>query len=136
MKKNINNSLKFATLILTSSLFIFTSCSNKNNQQTTTSGISNELEIENTKQWENSPEKICVVYGYGYNSAEFINSEKERFEKKYGLSDGTEESGLIIPLVFPDDFKGVTDYLDYCGWQYGDGRRNYAGYPRRLYRVL
>ena len=33
MKKNINNSLKFATLILTSSLFIFTSCSNKNNQQ-------------------------------------------------------------------------------------------------------
>jgi len=105
MKKNINNSLKFAILILTSSLFIFTSCSNKNNQQTTTSGISNELEIENTKQWENSPEKICVVYGYGYNSAEFINSEKERFEKKYGLSDGTEESGLIIPLVFPDDFK-------------------------------
>ncbi|MCR5613247.1 hypothetical protein [Treponema sp.] len=89
-----------AALILSASLFL--SCSSKNK---TDSSTADGTQKEERPQWQPSAEKICVVFGYGYNSEEFVKTEIERLEKNFGLSDGTENSGLIIPYVFPDDLK-------------------------------
>ncbi|MGP1459399.1 MAG: hypothetical protein ACTTKL_08830 [Treponema sp.] len=52
--------------------------------------------------WHSSPERICVLFGYGYNGADFTAKMTEELEARYG---GAEDGGLILPLVFPDDFK-------------------------------
>ena len=76
--------------------------------KTDTKENSNNPETEATRpQWQPTKKKVCVVFGYGYNSAEFTKKEIARLEANFGLSDeeATENSGLIIPYVFPDDLK-------------------------------
>ena len=52
--------------------------------------------------WHISDEAVCILFGYGYNDAAFVASMTETLSAKYGAaSDG----GLILPIVFPDDFK-------------------------------
>ncbi|ERF60377.1 hypothetical protein HMPREF0860_1532 [Treponema socranskii subsp. socranskii VPI DR56BR1116 = ATCC 35536] len=52
--------------------------------------------------WHVSDEVVCILFGYGYNDAAFVASMTETLSAKYGAaSDG----GLILPIVFPDDFK-------------------------------
>lgn len=65
---------------------------------------------EPTQTWHPSDKRLCILFGYGYNSPEFVKSSIESLEKKYGsASDG----GLIYPLVYPDDFKrgGVKSFV-------------------------
>ena len=52
--------------------------------------------------WHPSPERICILFGYGYNSADFTAKMTEELEARYGSA---ENGGLILPLIFPDDFK-------------------------------
>ena len=52
--------------------------------------------------WHVSDEAVCILFGYGYNDTAFVASMTETLSAKYGAaSDG----GLILPIVFPDDFK-------------------------------
>lgn len=54
------------------------------------------------QSWEKTNNRICVVFGYGYNSPEVIANIMGALVKNYGSSD---EDGLIMPIVFPDDFR-------------------------------
>ena len=54
--------------------------------------------------WHPSEKKICVVFGYGYNDKDYVQDILESLSKKYGLDDGSDEGGLIFPLIYPDDF--------------------------------
>lgn len=107
MKRTTGIFFKTTGIILCLSIFCAASCSkNKNiNQQDSQQAELNAGAQSDRPQWQPSAKKICVVFGYGYNSENFINQELERLEKNFGISDGTENSGLIIPYVFPDDFK-------------------------------
>ena len=53
------------------------------------------------QSWHFSERKICVVFGYSYNSDDFVSKAKAALSADYGLS---EDGGLILPLIFPDDF--------------------------------
>lgn len=92
-----------AAVSMTALLLI--SCGNKTNTEKKSSDENKTVKEEKRPHWEPTAEKICVVFGYGYNSEEFIKAEVAHLEEYYGLSDGTENSGLIIPYVYPDDFK-------------------------------
>ena len=109
MKRTTGIFFKTTGIILCLSIFCAASCSkNKNiNQQDSQQAELNAGAQSDRPQWQPSAKKICVVFGYGYNSENFINQELERLEKNFGISDGTENSGLIIPYVFPDDFKVI-----------------------------
>lgn len=64
------------------------------------------LASDSMPAWLHSQKKICVVFGYGYNEKNYAQRIVESLAKKYGLDDGTPDSGLIFPLIFPDDFPG------------------------------
>ena len=55
-----------------------------------------------TQLWHVSDEAVCIFFGYGYNDADFIASVTEALSAVYGTSS---DGGLILPIVFPDDFK-------------------------------
>lgn len=65
-----------------------------------------DLALE-TQLWHDSPECICVLYGYGYNDEEFVSKMNEMLYKKYGSA---EDGGFIFSVVFPDDFKRGSKY--------------------------
>lgn len=54
------------------------------------------------QSWEKTNDRICMLFGYGYNSPEIIANIMGTLVKDYGAS---EEGGLIMPIVFPDDFR-------------------------------
>jgi hypothetical protein len=115
----VKNLKKDAKIIL-SALFaaaccMFLSCAGKN----TASGDENshsvltvksagedsaDLKIP-TQTWHVSNDRICILFGYGYNDEAFVKSMTKELYKKYGAA---ENGGLILPLVFPSDFKHGT----------------------------
>lgn len=103
--KIINNKyFKIIAAVSMAALLSF-SCGNKKQNEEENSNTEDTVNAEPQRpHWENTAEKICVVFGYGYNSEEFVKAEVEHLEDFFGLSDGTENSGLIIPYVYPDDF--------------------------------
>ncbi len=99
------------TLLLISITFAFTGCkkdtSNKPFATTSNSQISDSnsesVKLENKiKLWHATNKRICVLYGYGFNSEETVSKLQTMLEQRYGLDD---DDGLIYSLVFPDSFK-------------------------------
>lgn len=56
-----------------------------------------------TQSWHQTDECICVLFGYGYNDADFVKKMTDMLFEQFG---SYEDGGYIFPLVFPDDFKG------------------------------
>lgn len=54
-----------------------------------------------SQKWHYSDCRICVLYGYGFNDADFVNKMNETLSKEFGLA---QDDGMILPLVYPDDF--------------------------------
>lgn len=52
--------------------------------------------------WRPENKKICVIFGYDFNSPEIVSSYTELLQKNFGL---TEEGGLIYTITYPDNFK-------------------------------
>lgn len=46
---------------------------------------------------------ICVLFGYGFNSGDFISRAIETLSREFGLA---ENGGIVLPAVFPDDLHG------------------------------
>jgi hypothetical protein len=81
-----------------------------------------------------SSKRIAVVFGYGYNDEPFVSETRSKIASQFGLAS---EDGLVLPLLFPDDFASdrisllyekLADY-DICGLIV-------IGAPERTYGVL
>ena len=53
--------------------------------------------------WTDENGIVCVLIGYGFNDDDFVKKAINSLEKKFGL---TENGGLVLPIVFPDDLHG------------------------------
>lgn len=60
---------------------------------------------EDKPLWQVTNKRVCILFGYGYNSPEAVATIMDTLSKQYGAS---EEGGLIAPIVFPDDFRRET----------------------------
>ncbi|MBP3709224.1 MAG: hypothetical protein J6I73_02260 [Treponema sp.] len=99
-------------IILTICSFSFFSCNEKKRAiavDISSEAVSTELAgddannlSQKTQTWHVSNDCICILFGYGYNDVQFISSMTETLFELYGSSD---DGGLILPLVFPDDFR-------------------------------
>lgn len=104
MKKSESIILKTANIALCILCLFSVSCSNSRKNSARKIETKELIEEDSRPKWQPSEKKICIVFGYGYNSEQFVKKELECLEFNFGLSDGTENSGLILPYVFPDDF--------------------------------
>lgn len=55
-----------------------------------------------SSRWQQTDERIAVVFGYGYTDSSFYDNVLSVFSDNYGLDS---EGGLILPLSFPSDFN-------------------------------
>ena len=59
------------------------------------------LQTQNQK-WHVTNKRVCVIFGYDFNTPEAVEKFTELLGQRYGLeSDG----GLIYTMVYPDNFK-------------------------------
>ena len=104
MKKN---TLIFTSIIAFTSI-IFTSCVQKKDRIIISQGevkLSNSTENISsiqTQTWHCNNKKTVVLFGYAFNSPDFVQETLSNLSMKFGLA---ENSGKIIPLVYPEDFK-------------------------------
>lgn len=108
--------LLFFILIL-ATLLPFVSCKKKRTVSIDSATI--ELEIKDgnkadlvtePQKWHITNKRICVVFGYDFNSPEIVEEFSALLEKNFGLD---EDGGLIYPLVYPSDFKhGAKGYVN------------------------
>ena len=106
---------KKTTVLVFSILFaiLFLSCTQKEIQKKST-----VTSIQSTTNPEKTLiKKAAVLYGYGYNSPEFVQDSNEYLKKFYNIEDDKE---IIKPIVYPDDFmvgkriciSKLADYLE------------------------
>lgn len=111
---------KFLTLaLIAASLFVLSCSKDKKKEVRILEGGKVELydadqsvsELDDASQkWHFSDSRICVLYGYGFNDADFVKHMNEQLGKEFGLA---EENGMILPLVYPDDFMyGKKAYIN------------------------
>lgn len=106
MKKNI------AFLIFLSvfcALFVAVSCSRFPDgglaRKRGAENSSGEIDSDGQQLWEPTERRVCVLFGYGYNATEEVSAIMQTLSQKFGASS---EGGLIMPIVFPDDFRRDT----------------------------
>lgn len=100
----------FTKLLLSAAAIIFTiSGCNKNTKiQLPDEALSLEItetseQINQTTQlWHLTNKRILVLFGYNFNTPETVTQIKTLLQQKYGLD---QDGGLILPLIYPDDFK-------------------------------
>lgn len=81
-------------------LILLVSCTAKKGALSTGEGV---------QTWHFTRGEIAVIFAHGYNDKEWTDSVKAKLEKKYGAAD---RGGLILPLVYPDDFMhGSNAYI-------------------------
>ena len=108
----LKNSKFVRTIIVTALCVLLFSCGGKTNPSAAMTGegvLSVSTAGEDaanikrpTQLWHVSDEAVCIFFGYGYNDAAFVTSVTEALSAVYGASS---DGGLILPIVFPDDFK-------------------------------
>ena len=59
-------------------------------------------------KWQKTNKRICVIFGYDFNSPEIVESYTNLLEENFGLD---EEDGLIYTITYPDSFKHVKSYV-------------------------
>jgi len=67
----------------------------------------NPFEIER-KKWQKTNKRICVIFGYDFNSPEIVESYTQLLSENFGLE---EEDGLIYSIIYPDSFKHARAYV-------------------------
>ncbi len=58
--------------------------------------------FNSNNSWHLTNKRICVLFGYNFNTPEVKDSILQILSERYGLAS---EDGLITPIVYPDDFK-------------------------------
>lgn len=59
------------------------------------------------QMWHQTNKTLCVLIGYGYNTPELSEEIINLLAANFGLK---EDNGLILPLVYPNDFKRGNKY--------------------------
>ena len=59
------------------------------------------------QMWHQTNKTLCVLIGYGYNTPELSEQIINLLATNFGLK---EDNGLILPLVYPNDFKRGNKY--------------------------
>lgn len=88
MKNSFFRQIIFFVLFI--SLVSFNSCTKKE--------VVEEIPIQ---KWTPVEKHIALLFGYGYNDKAFVDSICSKLAEEYGLE---KENGLILPLIYPDDF--------------------------------
>lgn len=88
MKNSFFRQIIFFVLFIT--LVSFNSCTKKE--------VVEEIPVP---KWQPVENHIALLFGYGYNDKTFIDSICTELSENYGLEN---EDGLILPLIFPQDF--------------------------------
>lgn len=104
-------------LIFTALFLCLTSCKKESkydkDSNTLTFDISNGNSadlVTEPQTWHITNKRICVLFGYDFNTPEIIEQFKNLLSEKYGLD---EDGGLIYPVVYPTDFKhGTKGYVN------------------------
>lgn len=112
MKKSftIPLSISVAVFLVTCATIFFISCQKK---KVVTVAYGTEVSLQElgsdiyflndeTQLWHESDRAVCVVFGYGYNDKNFVDSTVDALFSEFG---SFEDGGAIIPLTFPDDFR-------------------------------
>lgn len=86
----MNKHFSIISIILITFLVFLTSCSKKE-----------PVEQAPVQKWTPVEKHIAVLFGYGYNDKTFVDSVCSHLAEEYGLE---KEKGLILPLIYPDDF--------------------------------
>ncbi|MBQ1629217.1 MAG: hypothetical protein II098_08695 [Treponema sp.] len=111
---NLMCRIRFFIIVL---VMVFSGCSNRENVPSSEEGLVSLYDIDAadagledpTQTWHVTDERVCIVYGYGYNDDEFVKSMNSELFSLYG---SCFDGGLIYPLVFPGDFKrGTKHYI-------------------------
>jgi len=89
----------------------------------------NESSIENISptqnKWHATNKRICVVFGYDFNTPEQTSNLLSLLSENFGLDS---EDGLIYPLIYPTDFKhGVRGYASDLAAALQDNDREFIG---------
>lgn len=101
---------KILFLSLVTITVLFTGCSKNKSKPQENLEDSIEITIQPTeskiqtlpKAWHITNKRICVLFGYDFNTPEVYEPLKAKLSEKFGLA---EDGGLIFPLIYPDDFK-------------------------------
>lgn len=88
MKNSFFRQIIFFVLFI--SLVSFNSCTKKE--------VVEEIPVQ---KWTPVEKHIALLFGYGYNDKVFVDSICSKLAEEYGLE---KENGLILPLIYPDDF--------------------------------
>lgn len=88
MKNSFFRQIIFFVLFIT--LVSFNSCTKKE--------VVEEIPVQ---KWTPVEKHIALLFGYGYNDKAFVDSICSKLAEEYGLE---KENGLILPLIYPDDF--------------------------------
>lgn len=111
----------FALIIFFSSVLLasvsLSGCRNSSDASKDSESLT--LEISNSSRtalvstiqtWHVTEKKVCVLFGYGFNDQDTVSQLVDLLSDHFGLS---EDGGLILPLVYPDDFKhGTRGYVN------------------------
>jgi len=98
-----------------------------------------DSEENHNQLWHATNKKILILFGYNYNDEEFIKKATDRLSESFGIS---ENGGIIVPVVFPDDFrhkdKAVTvDFFNILNEENLDlAGLITLGAPEKTYRAL
>ncbi|MBP3450472.1 MAG: DUF3798 domain-containing protein [Spirochaetaceae bacterium] len=88
MKNSFFRQIIFFVLFI--SFVSFNSCTKKE--------VVEEIPVQ---KWTPVEKHIALLFGYGYNDKAFVDSICSKLAEEYGLE---KENGLILPLIYPDDF--------------------------------
>lgn len=88
MKNSFFRHIIFFVLFI--SFVSFNSCTKKE--------VVEEIPVQ---KWTPVEKHIALLFGYGYNDKAFVDSICSKLAEDYGLE---KENGLILPLIYPDDF--------------------------------
>lgn len=88
MKNSFFRHIIFFVLFI--SFVSFNSCTKKE--------VVEEIPVQ---KWTPVEKHIAFLFGYGYNDKAFVDSICSKLAEEYGLE---KENGLILPLIYPDDF--------------------------------
>lgn len=112
----------FLLLLICFTSFIFSGCKEEEPEIIDTDAV--ELEVTDLPdsfdfygdkpfkttqpKWRYTNKKICVIFGYDFNTPEIVSKFTEFLQENYGLES---DDGLIYTITYPNNFKHTKTYV-------------------------